>query len=269
MARHCLHWTQSNDPRGRGSRYVTDPHNPDNGGHRPDNADSTAGDGAAPAGPNGEQERSPLENLRANKPDSARSRHERNIRRQTPESAVRREPTLAESRERDRVRKEAERAARFQAQEDQRNEEKRRRRKTYLISGGVGLGLVAILAATYMSSAGGGGADYESAQCVNEDNVVVDDQICENANEERSGPGGMFFFLVGGSSYRYSYGSNAPVGAPANGASTPQSGKSYSTGNGREVTNSGKTGGPVSRGGLGSSSGSKGSSGGKGFSSGG
>lgn len=247
---------------------MTDPHNPDNGSHRPDNPDDSAGDGDAPAGPNEGQGRSPLENLRANKPDAAPSRASRNMRRQTPESAVRREPTLAESRERDRVRREAERAARLQAQEDQRNEEKRRRRMTYLISGGVGLGLVAILAATYMSSAGSGEADYESAQCVNEENVVVDDQVCDNATEERSGPGGMFFFLVGGSSYRYSYGSNAPVGAVANGASTPQSGKSYSTGNGREVSSNGKTGGPVSRGGLGSSSGSKGSSGSRGFSGG-
>ncbi|ANI92644.1 hypothetical protein [Dietzia timorensis] len=247
---------------------MTDPHNPDNGGHRPDNSDSSDGDGGAASGPNEGQGRSPLENLRANRSDSAQSSPAGNMRRQTPESAVRREPTLAESRERDRVRREAERAARLQAQEDQRNEEKRRRRKTYLISGGVGLGLVAILAATYMSSAGGGGADYETAQCTNEQGVVVDDQVCENATEERSGPGGMFFFLVGGSMYRYSYGSNAPVGAMANGSTTPQSGKSYATGNGREVTNSGKTGGPVSRGGLGSSSGSKGSSGGKGFSSG-
>lgn len=247
---------------------MTDPHNPDDGGHRPDNPDNSAGDGGAPSGPNEGQHRSPLENLRANRPDSAQSSTAGNMRRQTPESAVRREPTLAESRERDRVRREAERAARLQAEEDQRNEEKRRRRKTYLISGGVGLGLVAILAATYMSAAGGGGEDYESAQCTNEQGVVVDDQICENATEERSGPGGMFFFLVGGSMYRYSYGSNAPVGAIANGSTTPQSGKSYATSGGREVTNSGKTGGPVSRGGLGSSSGSKGSSGGKGFSSG-
>ena len=247
---------------------MTDPHNPDKGGHRPDNSDHAGGSGSSPAGPSEGQARSPLENLRDNRPDGAQSRPTGNMRRQTPDSAVRREPTLAESRERDRVRRESERAARLQAQEDQRNEEKRRRRKTYLISGGVGLGLVAILAATYMSSAGSGGADYESAQCTNEQGVVVDDQVCENATEERSGPGGMFFFLVGGSMYRYSYGSNAPVGAMANGSTTPQSGKSYATGNGREVTNSGKTGGPVSRGGLGSTSGSKGSSGGKGFSSG-
>lgn len=247
---------------------MTDPHSPDDGGRSPDNSDGSPGQGATPGGPDAEQQRSPLDSLRANRPDRARSRRAGNMRRQTPESAVRREPTLAESRERDRVRREAERAARLQALEDQRNEDKRRRRKTYLVSGGVGLGLVAILAATYMSAAGGGGEDYESAQCTNEQGVVVDDQICENATEERSGPGGMFFFLVGGSMYRYSYGSNAPVGAIANGSTTPQSGKSYATSGGREVTNSGKTGGPVSRGGLGSSSGSKGSSGGKGFSSG-
>lgn len=248
---------------------MTDPHNPDNRGHRPDSPDSPARDNDSHAEPEGGQASSPLENLRANRPDASTSRAAGNMRRQTPDSAVRREPTLAESRERDRVRREAERAARLQAQEDQRNEEKRRRRKTYLISGGVGLGLVAILAATYMSSAGGGGEDYETAQCTNEQGVVVEDQVCENATEERSGPGGMFFFLVGGNMYRYSYGSNAPVGAMANGSTTPQTGKSYATGNGREVSKNGKTGGPVSRGGLGSTSGSKGSSGGKGFSSGG
>lgn len=230
-------------------------------------ASAASAQGAAASG-NGA---SPLDRLRAQgdpgapRPEDAPPRR---MRTQTPENAVPRAPSLAESRERDRVRREAELAARQQAEADERNEARRRRRKTYLIAGGVGIGLVAVLAATYMS-ASSNDSDYESAQCVNDQNVVVDDQYCSDNSSGHAGPGGMFLFFVGGNSYRYSYGSNAPVGQVANGSSTPQQGKSYANAGGKEVTSKGSTGGSVQRGGLGSSSGSSGKgSSGKGSSSG-
>lgn len=179
---------------------------------------------------------------------------------QTPDTAVRREPTLAERRERDRVRREAEEHARREAEERELAEHKKRRKRTYLISGGVALGLVGVLAAAYMAGVGDG-PDYEQAQCVDENGIVTDDSYCADQGNAQAGPNGMLFFLVGGMSYRYSYGSNAPIGSPANGSSTPSAGTQYATGSGREVTSRGGTGGPVNRGGLGSTSGgNKGSS---------
>ncbi|WP_333619132.1 hypothetical protein [Dietzia sp.] len=228
------------------------PQQPDPGNDRPEQPSN--------GGPDGQESVSPLDKLRAQ--GGGENERRGNFRMQTPENAVQRAPSLAESRERDRVRREAEEAARRQAEADRRNEEKRRRRKTYLIAGGVGAGLVAVLAGTYLAASSSSGNDYESAQCVNEQNVVVDDQYCADNSNGHSGPGGMFLFFVGGNSYRYSYGSNAPVGQVANGSSTPQSGKSYATGGGKEVSSNGSTGSSVKRGGLGSSSGSKGSSGG-------
>lgn len=173
---------------------------------------------------------------------------------QTPDTAVQREPTLAERRERDRVRREAEEQARREAEQREQEAHKKRRRRTYLISGGVAVGLVGVLAAAYLAGTNDA-PDYEQAQCVNEENIVVDDRYCSDEGSGHVGPGGMFFFLVAGNSYRYSYGSNAPIGAPSNGSPNPAPGTNYANSRGNQVTSKGGNGGPVNRGGLGSTSG--------------
>ena len=181
------------------------------------------------------------------------------IRFQDPSTATPRPPTLAEQRERERARREAEAAAWEQARRDTEDAQKRARRRTQLIGGAVAVGLVGTLALVYLAAADDGG-DYDSAQCVNEEKVVVDDKYCESS-QGSYGPNGMWLFFVGGSRYQYSYGSNAPIGQRANGSLTPAPGKSYANPSGKAVTSNGKTGGPVSRGGFGSKAGSGGKSG--------
>ena len=178
------------------------------------------------------------------------------IRFQDPSTATPRRPTLAEQRERERVRREAEAAAWEQVRRDTENAQKRARRRTQLIGGAVAVGLVGTLALVYLAAADDG-EDYENAQCVNEDKVVVDDKYCESSRGSY-GPNGMWLFFGGGSRYQYSYGSNAPIGQRANGSLTPAPGKNYANPSGKSVTPNGKTGGPVSRGGFGSKAGSGG-----------
>ena len=236
---------------------------PGNAAHT-NGADNAAGSGKNPTG----APQSPLEALRARQQADG-APQSGTFRVQNPDTAVPREPSLAESRERDRVRREAAVAFEQALAQKQQDEQRKRRRKTMLISGGVGLGLVGVLAASYIVASNSTDSEsYEQAQCVNEDNIVVDDRYCSDNTNGSVGPGGMFLFFVAGNSYRYSYGSNAPVGSPANGSIQPQAGKNYANTSGNQVTKNGSTGGPVNRGGLGSSSGSKNGTGSRGGSSG-
>ena len=240
------------------------PSGPDEG-HRPDpDAAAAGGAGAGHEGtgrggegssavPAGQGDR-PGQTQPSGAPGDGPARPVGGIRVQDPETARPRPASLAEQRERERVRREAEEAAWEQARLDAENAEKRAKRRKQLIGGGVAVGIVGALALTYVAVSGNDDK-YENAQCVNDQNVVVDDSNC-GGSQGGYGPGGLWFFYMGGSRYQYSYGSNAPVGSVANGSSTPSSGKNYANGSGKSVTSDGKTGGAVSRGGFGSKSGS-------------
>lgn len=162
---------------------------------------------------------------------------------QDPASTTPREPTLAEQRARqkaeqeERERRHAERAA---FEEELRQREKRRK---LLIGGGVGLGLVGLVAGYYLLAT----PDEVTAYCVNEEGVVVDDDYC---GDDYHG-GGVFF--VGGMQYRHYYGD------PGSRLGTRVSGGSYTKpANAHISTRSGST---IQRGGFGISgrSGSSGS----------
>ena len=131
-------------------------------------------------------------------------------------------------------------------------ERKRKLKRRLLIGGGVTVGVVAIVSIWYAASAQ---ADQVTAYCVAGDDVVNQDDNCDE-NYVRSHGGyyaGGFFFLAG-RQYHYHYGGAAtPLGQRVTGGSTikPQ-GATITTRSGKTI----QRGGFGIRGGSGKSSGS-------------
>ena len=161
------------------------------------------------------------------------------VRNQDRESTKPRPPTVAEARARDKARRRA-------AEEEEAQQlaaDKKRKRNRRLIGGAAVVGLVGVVALGYSALK----PDEVTASCVKEEDgkqVVVEDQVCEDAQRANGGGGfaGGFIFL-GGSQYRYYYGGNQTVGQPpTGGTTTAPKGTSVKT----------KSGTTIQRGGLGS-----------------
>ncbi|WP_240009810.1 hypothetical protein [Lentzea sp. CC55] len=128
-------------------------------------------------------------------------------------------------------------------------EKKRKTRKRLLIGGGVTVGVIALVAIWYAAAS----PKNVTAQCTDQNNVIVDDDYCSDSYYRSHGgysSGG--FIYIGSSSYRYNYGGSGTVGQKV-------SGGSYTIPKGANVTT--KSGTSVQRGGFGVSSGSKSSGG--------
>ncbi len=187
------------------------------------------------------------------------------MRYQDPETTTPREPTVAEQ----RARREAERRRTAQEQAAAAAAQRKSRiRKRVLIGGGVAVGVAAIVAIAYAASSGS--EDSVSAQCTDQNGVVVDDSHCSGTPVNGSYHGGFVPIFLGGfgNQYHYNYGSSSPVGTVARGGSVtpPPSGTSIRSGTTGSRLGSTSSNGTISRGGLGvsgssSGSGSKGSSG--------
>jgi hypothetical protein len=168
------------------------------------------------------------------------------VRFQDPESTSPRPPTIAEQRARARAEKEER-----EREEAERAEAARRarRKKRLLIGGGVTVGVAALVAAGYALAS----PEEVSASCVDQGNVVVPEQDCDDAYVASHGGynSGGIFFLPGFGQYRYYYGP-----APYHVGQTVSGGTFTKPDNATIKTGSGKT---IQRGGFGI----KGSSGGK------
>ncbi|MBV8932201.1 MAG: hypothetical protein JOZ47_07860 [Kutzneria sp.] len=177
-------------------------------------------------------------------------------------STTPRPPTLAEQRARQRVEAEqrehavAEEAARAEA------ERKKKLRKRVLIGGGVGVGLVGLIAGSYALAS----PSTVTARCTDTNGVVVDDQYCDTDSAYYRNYGGYhsggLFIFPGGRQYHYYYGGSGSVGQRATGGTTTPP-----SGNAKVTSPSGRT---IQRGGFGVKGGgaSAGSDGGSGKSGG-
>lgn len=170
-------------------------------------------------------------------PDDAPERRSGSISYQDPSSTARREPSLAERRARQEAQRRA-RDAEYRAAAEA--EEKAKKRKRILIGTGVTVGVVALVAVIYAASQ----PDDVTAQCVDQNGVIVDDDYCDDSYARSNGgyvSGG--FIYIGGTSYRYNYGGTGTVGQRVSGGSYAKPSSDTTV-----RTNSGKT---VQRGGLG------------------
>jgi hypothetical protein len=128
-------------------------------------------------------------------------------------------------------------------------EKRRKTRKRWLIGGGVTVGVVALVAIWYAAAS----PKNVTAQCTDSNNVIVDDDYCdESYYRSHGGYSSGGFIYIGGSSYRCNYGGSGVVGQKAVGGS-------YTIPKGANVTT--KSGTSVQRGGFGISSGSSSSGG--------
>ena len=111
------------------------------------------------------------------------------------------------------------------------------------------VGVVALVAIWYAAAS----PKNVTAQCTDSNNVIVDDDYCdESYYRSHGGYSSGGFIYIGGSSYRYNYGGSGVVGQKAVGGS-------YTIPKGANVTT--KSGTSVQRGGFGISSGSSSSGG--------
>jgi hypothetical protein len=196
----------------------------------------------------------PTEAFAAQQQPEAEEPRRGSVRFQDPETTKPREPTLAEQRARQRVRKresDEARAERFEA------ENKARTRRRILIGGGVAVGVVAMVATWYAAAT----PDEVTATCVGPGDQVApganggDDYCDENYVRSHNGYydnySHTYFIPLGGGGYtQYHYyygGSVGPGGHVSGGSYTAPS-------NAHVSTKSGKT---VQRGGFGVSGGSK------------
>ncbi|MFI1913184.1 hypothetical protein [Nocardia sp. NPDC020380] len=169
-----------------------------------------------------------------------------------------RPPTVAEARAREKARKRAEEQALAEAEAA---ETKRRNRKKLLIGGGAIVGVAALVGAGYLAYDAWNGPEV-TAYCTvvakqgeqvpigngqtvtaTSDNqeIVVPDNYCSDAENHGSGINPGFFFLAG-HSYRYYYGGTGSIGhAPTGGSISAPSGATIKT----------KSGSTIQRGGLG------------------
>jgi hypothetical protein len=177
---------------------------------------------------------------------------------QDPSNTTPREPTLAESRAREHAAK-AQQAAEAAWWDEQQKRAKRRKR--ILIGGGVGIGLVALIALAYSSSH----PSASQARCVGPDNVVVADSNCAGpvSNGGYYQPGGIIPIFIGGGGrqYHYTYGGSGGYGQVATGGTTvPPRGSGSTSGSGSLGPGNGSYSDPdsgsssVRRGGFGVSS---------------
>ncbi|MCP2244689.1 hypothetical protein [Lentzea aerocolonigenes] len=128
-------------------------------------------------------------------------------------------------------------------------EKRRKTRKRLLIGGGVTLGVVALVAIWYAAAS----PKNVTAQCTDQNNVIVDDDYCSDSYYRSHGgysSGG--FIYIGSSSYRYNYGGTGAIGQKVTGGS-------YTIPKGANVAT--KSGTSIQRGGFGVSSGSSSSGG--------
>ncbi|MBP2475414.1 hypothetical protein JOF53_004286 [Crossiella equi] len=166
---------------------------------------------------------------------------------QDPSRTSARPPTLAEQ----RARQEFEQAqAQQRAAELAEAQRKAKLRRGLLIGGGVTVGVVALVAIWYAASQ----PDDVTARCVDNNNVVVDDDYCDDdyarSHGGHSGSGGIFIYN-GGRSYSYNYGGTGIKGQKITG------GTSIKPKDANISTASGKT---IQRGGFGIRSGGSGGS---------
>ena len=111
------------------------------------------------------------------------------------------------------------------------------------------MGVVALVAIWYAAAS----PKNVTAQCTDSNNVIVDDDYCdESYYRSHGGYSSGGFIYIGGSSYRYNYGGSGVVGQKAVGGS-------YTVPKGANVTT--KSGTSIQRGGFGVSSGSSSSGG--------
>lgn len=182
---------------------------------------------------------------------------------QDPENVQKREPTLAESRAREKARKEAIAAEKARWEFEQKREQNKSKRRKQLIGGGVALGLVGFVALAYSS---GDDVEEVTAQCIDANDVIVDDDLCDTTKSVAPVSGSSLgyvsspFVYVGplGGVYRYSYGGSGQVGQKVVGGSSyiPRN-KQPKTSSGKYVSSDGRSSRSkpsVSRGGFGSSS---------------
>jgi len=185
----------------------------------------------------------------ADKPDTPDQPRRGQLRYQDPANAKPRPPSLAEQRARQVAEREAQERELAQQADAER---KRKLKRRLLIGGGVTVGLVAIVSIWYAVSAQ---ADDVTAYCVADDDVVNEDNNCdENYVRSHGGYYGGGFFFIGGRQYHYHYGGNpTPIGQRISGGSTvrPQ-GANITTRSGKSI----QRGGFGIRGGSGKSSGS-------------
>jgi hypothetical protein len=167
------------------------------------------------------------------------------------ETTTPREPTLAERRARERAAQRAAEEERRRAEEEERS---RTKRKRILVGAGVTVGVVALIAVGYAVAQ----PDEEvQAQCVDENNIVVEDSNCVTPAGSTGGTyyggGGFFpiFIGTGGRQYHYNYGGAGTIGQPVQGGTTtvPKEGTRVRTSSGKVLSGAGS--GSVSRGGLG------------------
>lgn len=151
-----------------------------------------------------------------------------------------RQPSVAEQRARAAAQKAQQ--ERFAA-ESAAFEKRRKTRKRLLIGGGVTVGVVALVAIWYAAAS----PKNVTAQCTDKNNVIVDDDYCdESYYRSHGGYSSGGFIYIGGSQYRYNYGGSGTVGQRV-------SGGSYTAPKGANVTT--RSGTTVQRGGFGVSSG--------------
>lgn len=168
---------------------------------------------------------------------------------QDPSTTSARPPTVAEQ----RARQAAEQAEQQRRQaEIAEAERKAKLRKRLLIGGGVSVGVVGLVAIWYAAQQ----PDEVTARCVDQNNVVVDDDYCDDdyaRSHGGSGHSGGVFIYSGGRQYSYYYGGTGSHGQKVSGGSSIRPKDANIT------TASGKT---IQRGGFGIRGGSSGSSGG-------
>jgi hypothetical protein len=168
---------------------------------------------------------------------------------QDPDTATPRPPTLAEQRARQRAEQEEREREEAEQAEAAR---KAKKRKRLLIGGGVTVGVAALVAAGYAIAS----PDEVNATCVDQNNVAVADNDCDDAYVASHGGynSGGIFFLPGFGQYLDYYG-GSPVGI----GQTVNGGTFTKPDNATIKTGSGKT---IQRGGFGIKGGSSGKSGG-------
>jgi type II secretory pathway pseudopilin PulG len=161
-----------------------------------------------------------------------------------------RQPTVAESRQRDKARKARELAARFAEEQERQSELRAAQRRKVLMGSVAVVGLVGAVALGYSLL---NDDDEVSATCVRDGtNEVVADNYCSTGN---AGSGGIFIYA--GTPYRYYYGgSNTGVGSTARGGTIElPKGTTGRTSAGTSISRGGGSdGSSISRGGFGSSS---------------
>ena len=186
----------------------------------------------------------------ADEPASEGAPSRGSIRWQDASSSLRRQPTVAEARQRDRARKAREEAARFAEEQELESERRAASRRKVLMGSVAVVGLVGVVALGYSMF---NDDDQVSATCVRDGtNEVVSDSYCSGGSV---GSGGVFIFA--GSPYRYYYGgNNAGLGSTARGGTIElPRGTTGRTSAGSTISRGGGSdGSSVSRGGFGSSS---------------